>query len=306
MKPIRCRPMLRGLVDFEAAARCGSFAAAAIELGVSASAISQQVKLLEDRLAVRLFERRPQSLSVTPPGQKLLATLTSTFDLIENSLLTLQPPQELLTLSMPAIFAASWFLPRMKSFRYNHPRFEVIPRSSGNLLAPNLEGVSLAVRYGRAGWGNLDCRFLFGEVLVPVCSPDYLGQSPETDPESPFEQHQMLSSESRPQRWQEWADATQANFGPTNLMKFGDDLLVAQAAINGYGIALLDANLLSRQLHSGQLLVLPNMPKWETGEGWYLVFEETIQTEEGFTALIDWLLMEASGDFRFQQSSSLR
>jgi len=169
-----------------------------------------------------------------------------------------------------------------------------------------LEGVSLAVRYGRAGWGNLDCRFLFGEVLVPVCSPGYLSQSPETGPESPFEEHQMLVCETRPQRWQEWAGATQEKFGPTNIMKFGDDLLVAQAAINGFGIALLDANLLSRQLRSGQLLVLANMPKWETGEGWYLVFEERIQTEEGFTALIDWLLMEASGDLRSQQNSSLR
>jgi DNA-binding transcriptional LysR family regulator len=305
MKPIRRPQMLLGLINFEAAARCGSFAAAAIELGVSASAISQQVKLLEDRLGVRLFERRPQSLSVAPPGQKLLATLTSTFDLIENSLSALQPPHELLTLSMPAVFAASWFLPRMKSFRSNYPRFEVVPRTSGNLLVPDLDGVSLAVRYGRAGWGNLDCRFLFGEVLIPMCSPGYLSQSPETGPELPFD-HQILVCETRPQLWQKWADATQTKFGPANLTKFGDDLLVAQAAINGHGIALLDANLLSRQLKSGQLMVLANMPKWETGEGWYLVFEERIQTEEGLTALIDWLLMEASEDLRFQQNSSLR
>lgn len=274
MKSIRRPQMLLGLINFEAAARCGSFAAAAIELGVSASAISQQVRLLEDRLGVRLFERRPQSLAVAPPGQKLLATLTNAFDLIENSLSALQPPQELLTLSMPAVFAASWFLPRMKSFRNNYPRFEVVPRTSGNLLVPDLEGVSLAVRYGRAGWGNLDCRFLFGEVLIPACSPGYLSQSGEAGQESRFEQHQMLVCETRPQLWQEWADATQTKIGLTNLTKFGDDLLVAQAAINGHGIALLDANLLSRQLSSGQLMALANMPKWETGEGWYLVFEE--------------------------------
>jgi DNA-binding transcriptional LysR family regulator len=94
--------------------------------------------------------------------------------------------------------------------------------------------------------------------------------------------------------------------GRTSLAKFGDALLVAQAAINGHGIALLDATLLSRQLDSGQLISLATMPKWETGEGWYLVFEERIQTEEGFTALIDWLLMEASEDLRLQQNSSLR
>jgi LysR family glycine cleavage system transcriptional activator len=306
MKPVRRPQLLIGLADFEAAARCGSFASAAIELGVSASAVSQQVKQLEDRLGVRLFDRRPQSLSVTPPGEKLLATLTSAFDLIESSLSVLQPPQERLTLSMPAVFAANWFLPRMTSFRENYPRFEVVPRSSGNLLTPGLEGVSLAICYGRAGWGNLDCRFLFGEALVPVCSPGYLNEGVEAMGEPPFAGHRMLVCEARPTLWMEWASATQLEIVDGNLTTFGDDLLVVQAAINGHGIALLDCNLVSRQLNSGQLVALANMPRWETGEGWHLVFEERIQTEEGFTALIDWLLMEASEDLRFEHNAGLR
>jgi nicotinamidase-related amidase len=75
MKPIRRPQMLLGLINFEAAARCGSFASAAIELGVSASAVSQQVKLLEDRLGVRLFERRPQSLEKHRERGSLPATI---------------------------------------------------------------------------------------------------------------------------------------------------------------------------------------------------------------------------------------
>src|ERR1700712_4431419 len=81
MKESRRTLSLAGLRDFEATARSGSFVSAGLELGVSASAVSQQVKLLEERLGVRLFDRRPQSLSVTASGRKLLATLTGAFDL---------------------------------------------------------------------------------------------------------------------------------------------------------------------------------------------------------------------------------
>jgi DNA-binding transcriptional LysR family regulator len=293
MKLTRRPQLLHGLRDFEAAARGGSFASAAVELGVSASAISQQVKLLEDRLGVSLFERRPQALFLTSHGHKLLATLTSVFDLIENSLTALQPPKEVLTLSMPAVFAANWFLPRMKSFRDNYPRFEVIPRSSGNLLEPSLDGVSFAIRYGRAGWENLDCRFLFNEALTPVCSPGYLGERPEIVRNS-FENHRALVCETRIQIWEEWAQATQTALNFTHQSKFGDDLLVTQAAINGHGIALLDLNLVSHQIKSGQLAVLSHQKKWQTGEGWYLAFEERLQADEGFTALTDWLLQLTS------------
>jgi DNA-binding transcriptional LysR family regulator len=292
MKSTRRPQLLHGLRDFESAARGGSFAAAAIELGVSASAISQQVKLLEDRLGVSLFERRPQSLSLTSHGHKLLTTLTSVFDLIEQSLTALQPPKEVLTLSMPAVFAANWFLPRMKSFRDNYPRFEVIPRSSGNLLAPSLDGVNFAIRYGRAGWENLDCRFLFNEALTPVCSPGYLREAEII--RNSFENHRALVCETRPQLWKEWAQAAQTANNFTDQSKFGDDLLVTQAAINGHGIALLDLNLISHQIKSGQLAVLAHFKKWQTGEGWYLVFEERLQAEEGVTALTDWLVQLTS------------
>jgi LysR family transcriptional regulator, glycine cleavage system transcriptional activator len=285
--------VLLGLRDFEAAARCGSFAAAGLELGISASAVSQQVKSLETRLGVTLFDRRPQSLSLTIPGRKLLATLTSAFELIESSLSALRPPQETITLSMSAVFAASWFLPRMKNFRNNYPRFELIPRSSGNLLQPSLDGVSAAIRHGRAGWGNFDCRFLFNEILAPICSPRYLNESVAG---STFTHYRLLVAEDRPGIWEEWARATRGSIRSANVSVLGDHSLVTQAAMNDHGIALLDRNLLSRQLKLGVLVALADAPQWETGEAWYLVFEERVSTDESLTALMDWLLLEANID----------
>jgi DNA-binding transcriptional LysR family regulator len=282
-----------GLRDFEAAARCGSFAAAGLELGISASAVSQQVKSLETRLGVTLFDRRPQSLSLTPHGRKLLATLTSAFELIENSLSALRPAQENIVLSMPAVFVANWFLPRMMTFRANYPRFDVLPRSSGTLLQPGLDGASAAVRHGRAGWGNLDCRFLFNEVLQPFCSPGCLS---ETLAGSATPHYRSLVAEDRPSVWDEWAHATGGSIDAAATTVLGDQSLVTQAAINGHGIALLDHRLISRQLKVGLLVALPDVPSWETGEGWYLVFNEQASKEESLTALTDWILHEANAD----------
>jgi LysR family glycine cleavage system transcriptional activator len=297
MASLRAPQLLTGLRDFEAAARCGSFATAAAELGISPSAVSQQVKSLETRLGVTLFDRKPQSLSLTMPGKKLLATLSSAFELIEGSLSALQPPEEIITLSMPAVFAGSWFLPRMMTFRANYPRFEVIPRTSGNLLEPGLDGTTAAIRHGRAGWGGLDCRFLFNEVLLPVCSPKYQSESLA---KSAAESHRLLVAEDRPSIWDEWTRVTAGSIWSASVTVLGDYSLVTQAAMNGHGIALLDRNLLSRQLNLGLLVAVADSPQWETGDGWYLVFDQRVSIEEHVTALLDWLLSEVALDVRYE------
>jgi LysR family transcriptional regulator, glycine cleavage system transcriptional activator len=297
MKASRRTLSLVGLRDFEAAARSGSFAGAGLELGVSASAVSQQVKILEERLGIRLFDRRPQSLSVTAPGRKLLATLTNAFDQIELSLssITLTPPKNRITLAMPAVFAVSWFLPRMQRFRANYPFFEIVPRSSGGVLEPSIEGVDASIRHGRAGWGSLDCRFLFGDVLLPLCSPHYVQSSSATGLElNCLRDHKLLESETSPALWEEWSSANSVHENLSNVFTFGDDSLVVQAALNGHGVALLDCSLLSELVTSGQLVPFVAFHKWLRGTGWYLVFEERQHDEEIFTALIDWILDEVN------------
>lgn len=294
MTELRRTLSLAGLRDFEATARSGSFAGAGQELGVSASAVSQQVKLLEARLGVRLFDRRPQSLAVTASGRKLLTGLTSAFDLIEQSLANVvQAPKDRLTLAMPASFAFSWFLPRMQRFRANYPAFEIVPRSSGGVLQPSMEGVDTCIRYGRAGWGDLDCRFLFNEALLPLCSPRYLehslaaGLSPDK-----LGGHRILTSETEPNLWREWPGSRDAD--ANDFSRFGDDSLLIQATLNGQGIALLDCNLLSDLLKGSLLVPFSRFEPWVRGSGWHLVFDHGNQIEELVTALIDWMLDEVA------------
>jgi len=234
-------------------------------------------------------------VSVTASGKKLLATLTSAFDLIELSLANIAvQPKNRLTVAMPAAFAVSWFLPRMQRFRTNYPSFEIIPRSSGGELQPSVEGVDASIRHGRAGWGNLDCRFLFNDALLPLCSPQYLQVSAAAGLKSnSLHGHQLLASETNPDLWQGWPGYNGAPDGLSYLSRFGDDSLVIQAALNGHGVALLDCNLLSELMTRGQLAPLAGFDKWIRGTGWHLVFEESRQHEEILTALLDWILDEA-------------
>ncbi len=148
----RTLPLL-GLRDFEAAARSGSFAAAATELGVTPGAVSQQVRTLEERIGVRLFERRPQSLVPTEAANALLPMVTDALNTLEMVLGRLAAPQarSALTLAMPAPFAMGWFLPRLEDFRVRNRRIEVFPRSSSSLLQPSTEGVDAAFCHGPAG-----------------------------------------------------------------------------------------------------------------------------------------------------------
>lgn len=296
----RSLPLL-GLRDFEAAARGGSFAAAAAELGVTPGAVSQQVRALEDRIGVRLFERRPQSLLPTEAADILLPTLTGALDLLEGVLARLSAPhpRSALSVAMPASFAMGWFLPRLQDFRTRYPRIELFPRSSSSLLLPSVEGVDAAFCHGRAGWGALDCAFLFSDEVAPLCSPRYLAAHAFTEGNAGgLNGHTILASQTAPELWPEWQAATAEISSPETVLTLGGDGLVIQAALNELGIALLDRHLASGYLHEGRLVSAFATPVWRRGTAWYLVFEEARREEESVTALLDWMLYSAKGHCR--------
>lgn len=285
---------LSALPDFEASARRGSFAAAASELGVTASAISQQVSLLERHIGIRLFERRAKSIAITPAGERLLYAVTNALISIDNTIGQLgrsRSPQEI-TIAMPAVFASGWFIPRMHRFRESYARFDITPRSSGNLLEPQLSGVEACVRYGRGGWSDVDCRFLFNEAIRLACAPAYLDRRNLDPDDFALCDHQLLASETSPDIWKSWLSPETAD-AKGRVMIFGDDTLLVQAALNGLGIAPLDCRLLSELIRNRQLVTLGDA-KTSMGAGWYLVFRTTERSEERLNAVMDWFLSEVS------------
>lgn len=315
---MRDLPPLGGLRAFEAAARLGSFRAAATELGVTPAAVSQQVKGLEGRLGLRLFDRGAHSLTPTTAGQQYLPALREAFDTIAMATagLAAPPARAMVELAVPAVFSAGWLLPRLERFHAAHPQVELRLRNSHRLLAPGTENVDAAIRHGRAGWNDLESTYLFGDALVAVCSPEtadsresgprrrggptldgavLLETGAERAPDGPAE---LARDGETP--WDEWQAVTGIPGPPRQRLVLGDEGLIVQAALNGLGLALVDQHLVEGPLRQGRLVLPFDIAPWRRGTAWYLVRGSGIAgfpsgRDEAFRIVRDWLLAEAGG-----------
>src|SRR5918995_3893376 len=187
-------PSLNGLRAFEAAARHLSFTQAASELNVTQTAISHQIKRLEEELGVRLFVRQNRSLTLTAEAQEYLPGIRAAFnDLrLATDRLLRKDDDHVLTVSTLASLAAKWLLPRLTAFQEAHPGIDVHITTSTNLVDFRSGDVDAAIRYGRGSWPGLRAYWLMADELFPVCSPALLeGDPPLRKPED-LARHTLL------------------------------------------------------------------------------------------------------------------
>ena len=279
-------PQLIALRAFEAAARLGSFAAAAAELHVTPGAISQQVRGLEDWLGLRLFERRPQALELTVAGRGYLPNLSDAFDRIDAATRELLRPEarRAITLAMPAAFASGWMLPRLDRFHRARPDIEIRLNSTTRRIEPDTEGTDAVIRHGRGGFGDLACWHLFADQLVAVCGGGAKAAQ------------RRLEALDAPQDWSDWQAAHASVPLPTDgTLTFGDSRLAIEAAANGLGIAMADVALIEPLLAQGRLVMAFAVPPWRRGTAWYLVHAARRQQEPAISALFHWLMAETDG-----------
>lgn len=170
-------PPLNALRAFEASARLGSFVAAAGELRVSAAAVSQQVRRLEQYLDTPLFQRLARGLVLTEQGRDYLPELSAGFDLLGESTVRVRAKRAdgVLTLTTLAAFANGWLLPRLHRFRERAPRIDIVLRTSGQLQDFRRDAIDLAIRFAPAPGRGLHAERLCGEELFPVASPQLFG-----------------------------------------------------------------------------------------------------------------------------------
>ena len=179
-------PSLNGLRAFEAAARHLSFTRAAAELNVTQTAISHQIRRLEEQLGKRLFVRRNRALALTREAEDYLPAVRAAFEDLRRATARLQRPERegLLTVSTTASLAAKWLVTRVASFQEAHPGIEVRITTSAHLVDFQREEVDMAVRYGRGNWPGLRAQWLMAEDIFPVCSPALMnGAKPLRRPE---------------------------------------------------------------------------------------------------------------------------
>jgi DNA-binding Lrp family transcriptional regulator len=166
------RPSPNGLRTFEAAARLMSFTRAADELNVTQTAVSRQIRRLEEQLQKRLFVRKNRALALTRDAADYLPAIRAAFDDLRRATERLQRPERkaLLTVSTTTSLAAKWLVTRVASFQDAHPGIEVRLTTSPHLVDFQREEVDMAVRYGRGNWPGLTAQRLMAEDIFPVCS----------------------------------------------------------------------------------------------------------------------------------------
>ncbi|RXH22912.1 transcriptional regulator [Bradyrhizobium nanningense] len=287
-------PSLNGLRAFEAAARHLSFTLAAAELNVTQTAISHQIRRLEEELGIRLFIRQNRALALTPEARDYLPGVRAAFnDLrLATDRLLRKDDDKVLTVSTLASLAAKWLLPRLTDFQEQHPGFDVRITTSTSLVDFQRDNVDAAIRYGRGQWPGLRADWLMADELFPVCSPSLLrGDKPLRRPED-LRNHALLhTSNTNSDDWRLWLTAAglPADIARHPGITFDMIFMTIQAAIDGIGVAMGRTSYVRDDIAKGRLLV-PFRIALPTDAGFYLVAPEGRREAPKLTAFRQWLI----------------
>ncbi|MBW9113344.1 LysR family transcriptional regulator [Rhizobium cauense] len=239
---------LNALRAFEASARHLSFTKAAIELCVTQAAVSHQVKSLETRLNVTLFERLPRGLMLTSEGETLLPALRDAFDRIAGTLEQFEGGhyREVLRVGAVGTFAVGWLLPRLRAFQSQHPFIDLRLSTNNNRVDVAAEGLDYAIRFGSGAWHGIEALRLLEAPLSPLCVPDIATQL--NVPADLLKQTLLRSY--RADEWSQWfaAAGLEANLLPLKSIIFDSSLAMMEAALQGVGVALAPPLMFSRHL----------------------------------------------------------
>ncbi len=288
-------PPLNAIRAFEAVARNGSVTAAAHELCVTQGAVSRHIAALEDWLGAKLFTRTPRGVETTAKGLTYFRTLRRALDQIDSATQRLQKHREenLLRLKLPPTFAIRWLVPRLASFHARHPQFDVQITTSHDTAGFDREDVDACIHSElEAPAGPGFCR-LFGETLLPVCSPQLLKRGPKLRKPRDLAKHVLLCSLNRPHDWPSWlAAAGVPEIDGNDGLKFENAALAYQAAIDELGVMIAQRALVEEDLRSGRL-VAPIALLVKTSGAYYLGYAPNRARPPRLAAFEDWIVHEA-------------
>ncbi len=290
-------PSLNGLRAFEAAARHLSFTLAASELNVTQTAISHQIRRLEEELGIRLFVRQNRALTLTPEAREYLPGVRAAFnDLrLATDRLLRKDDDKVLTVSTLASLAAKWLLPRLSDFQEQHPGIDVRITTSTNLVDFQRDNVDAGIRYGRGQWPGVRADWLMADELFPVCSPSLLrGDKPLRAPEDLRDHVLLHTSNTNSDDWRLWLTAAglPTDFSKPPGITFDMIFMTIQAAIDGFGVAMGRTSYVQDDIGKGRLVV-PFRIALPADAGFYLVAPRGAREPPKLTAFREWVVAAA-------------
>lgn len=306
----RTLPPLSAIRPFEAAARLGSFTAAAEEISLTQGAVSQQIRNLEHFLNKRLFERHVRRVELTDEGREFYAACANALDELENATQSVlaRRSHQIINVSVLPTLAMSWLMPRLSEFAVACPGIEVRISTSIAPVDFKSSDIDVALRVGRlpgrnyekfqphidlkmvASWDGVVADYLFDDILVPVIARKLLAQGPQIDHVQDILRYPLIHTASRQHAWRDWLAAQGVEQPlPESQAVYGHFFMSLQAAKAGQGIAIVPQKI--AEMHAGTNSDL--VPVWQadcpSAGSYYLLMRQSALDNEAVCHFRDWV-----------------
>lgn len=289
-------PPLSAVRVFESAARLENFTAAAQELGMTQAAVSYQVRLLEERLGLSLFQRAGRKVILTDKGREIAPIVIRAFDQMRQGFSALtQDHSSVLTISCTNSFAHLWLAPRIGAFQMKHPGLAVRIQANDAVVDLARDGVDVAIRGGRGVWPGLEARLLTHARLTPMCSPDWLARHGPIADAAALLALPRLSPDD--QWWHDWLAAMGIEddaAGPPAIA-LDSQVMEGRAAMAGQGVAILTHHFWKTEVEAG--LLVEAVPSYVQDQASYwVVYPPHARNAPKIKAFRDWIGTEVAAE----------
>ncbi|HXV30373.1 MAG TPA: LysR substrate-binding domain-containing protein [Sinorhizobium sp.] len=288
---------LNALRVFEAAARLGSFTRAGEELGMTQTAVSYQIKLIEENIGEPLFLRRPRQVTLTEVGKRLAPKVTEAFEMLKEAVASARGDADTaLCINSTATFATQWLARNIGAFQLAHPHISVRLTTSDQIVDFSKEAADIAIRYGNGTWPGLVSHHLMRVEFTPMLSPalaESIGGVHEPrdllklriiDPNDPW--------------WVLWFRAVgvhDPDLAGRPVSRLGSQTVEARAAVSGLGVAILTPEFYSEEVALG-MLYQPFDLRCDDGHDYWLVYPHARRNTPKIRAFREWMLGEIKPD----------
>jgi LysR family glycine cleavage system transcriptional activator len=279
---------------FDVAARNLNLTAAAEEMNVTHAAVSRQVKQLEQRLGVQLFERLPRGLKLTVHGALLAEGTREAFDRLATAIEDVSAPavRRKLTISTFSSLATRWLMPRVQSFATLFPETDLQVSTTARLVDFAREDVDVAVRFGGGEYPGMHVRPMFKPKEIVVAAPSLLKRGPPIKTYADLKGHTLLHDDAY-RTWTHWLDAVGAKgVNPRRGIICGDRNSMLAAALEGQGVGITSDLFAANDLRSGRLVKIFDAEVNATF-GIYAVCLPRRLNDPLISGTMDWLVREA-------------
>lgn len=284
---------LNALRVFEAVARLGSFTKAGDEIGMTQTAVSYQIKLLEENVGEPLFLRRPRQISLTDTGQRLAPKITEAFGMLNEAMAEVRgDTQAMLTISTIGTFAYNWLARRLGSFQLAHPNMAVRLTTSETMLDLAREGIDIGIRSGDGQWPGIRAELLLKTTFTPMLSPQ-LAES-IGGVHQPADLLKLRIIDPGDPWWGQWFEAAGVenhDLATRTRSQLGTQSIEATAAMASQGVAILTPTFFAEDMAYGRLYQ-PFELTCEDGRGYWLAYPESRRNVPKIKAFRNWIMDE--------------